>query len=71
MSQSERDAYVDRVTRHIIPQDDALSRSAMTLDGIYDGDSARIHELIRTAYRRGVRRGAACAWSARQSISLR
>jgi hypothetical protein len=68
---AERDTYIDRVTRFLAPADDADSRAALTLDGIYSGTSPRIAAMIRTAYRRGVRRGASAAFSARQPISLR
>ena len=59
-----RDEFVARATRHMVPADDADAQQAMTLDGVYDGESERIRRLVRIAYRRGVRRGAASAWSA-------
>lgn len=66
-----RDEFVARATRHLVPSDDADAHAAMTLDGVYDGESERIRRLVRIAYRRGVRRGAASAWSALQPIRTR
>lgn len=71
MDTNDRAVYIERVTGFLVPEDDVRSREAMTLDGIYDGSSVRIMEMIRTAYRRGIRRGAAAAFSARQPITLR
>jgi len=68
---NDRAVFIERVTGFLVPEDDASSRESMTLDGIYSGDPLRIQELIRTAYRRGIRRGAAAAWNARQPITLR
>lgn len=68
---TERDTYVERVTCFLVPKEDSRAREAMTLDGLYEGNSPRIVQLVRTAYRRGVRRGAAAAWSASQPVSLR
>jgi hypothetical protein len=68
---SERDEYIESVTGYLIPEDDEDSRSSMTLSGLYGGDSRRIHDLISRAYRRGIRRGASAAFSARQPVTIR
>ena len=67
----EQEEYVERVTRFLVPIDDKDARSRLTLDGIYDGQSLRISAMVRLAYRRGVRRGAAAAWGAQQKITTR
>lgn len=71
-----RDAYVDKVTRWLMPDRKdpelaAAARERSTLDGVYNGKSARIRRLVRLAYLRGVRRGAGCAWEAQQPVHLR
>lgn len=66
-----RDEFVARVTAHMVPVDDADAQKSMTLDGVYDGESERIRRLVQVAYRRGVRKGAASAWSALQPIRAR
>ncbi len=68
---SDRSSFVERTTRFLVPEDDKAARASMHVDGLYDGSSQRIHELIRTAWRRGVRRGASAAWSSIQPIGLR
>ena len=67
----DRDEYIECVTKHIVPSGDIDSWSSMTLDGIYSGDSERISRMIQIAYRRGVRRGAAAAWSVKQKVTVR
>lgn len=67
----EREDYIERVAGYLIPAEDKDSRSSMTLDDLYSGSSARIYELIKRAYRRGVRRGASAAYSAAQQITVR
>lgn len=70
----ERDAFVDRVTRWLMPRDEALaaeSRTSMGLDGIYAGKSRRIRRMLRLAFARGCRRGASAAWAALQRVSTR
>jgi hypothetical protein len=71
-----RNEYVERLTRWLMPDRDdpelaAQARERASLDGVYTGKSARIQRLIRLAYLRGVRRGAGCAWEAKQPFSLR
>jgi len=66
--------YVERLTSWLMPSDPEMSvraRAMMTLDGVYTGKSQRIRQLIRLAYARGCRRGAACAWHARQPVTTR
>lgn len=49
--------------------DEARARSG--LDGVYEGKSAKMHQLARLAYLRGLRDGARYAWEARQPVVLR
>lgn len=71
MSDEDRNAYIERVTGYLIPKEDENSRAHTTLSGLYSGNSKRIHDLIARAYRRGIRRGASAAFSARQPITIR
>lgn len=75
MTNADKAAYVERLTRWLMPDDDpelaAEARASMSLDGVYKGGSRRIMRMIRLAYLRGVRRGAAIAWNARQPVGLR
>ena len=57
---TDKKSYVDRLTSWLVPK----SVSSSNLHGLYDGKSGRIHELVREAYLRGVRRGAGIAWEA-------
>jgi len=71
---ADRDEFVERLTRWLMPRDPGLAeqaRACMGLDGVYNGTSARVHRMIRLAYARGCRRGAAAAWSAHQPVTLR
>ena len=67
--------YVDRIVGWLMPKRAPemveLVGDITTLDGLYCGRSVRIRRLIRAAYLRGCRRGAGCAWSAAQPITLR
>ena len=70
--------YVEKVIGWIIDASDRLypgvavtAREKSTLDGVYEGKSARLHRLVRLAYLRGCRRGATCAWEAQQPIVMR
>lgn len=67
----DREEYIRKVTGFLVPASDVEALVSLTLDGIYDGDSRRVRRLLEIAYRRGVRRGAAAAWSARQPVRLR
>jgi hypothetical protein len=71
MPEESRDEYIERRAKWLIPASDTDSWSSMTLDGIYSGSSERIVRMIQIAYRRGVRRGLAAAWNAKQPIGLR
>lgn len=73
-SESDRDTFVDRVTRWLMPKDETLAAEAcesMGLDGVYEGSSQRIQRLVRLAYARGCRRGASAAWASQQAVVLR
>ncbi len=72
----DKATYIERIVGWLMPdrEDPALAEQAReltTLDGVYRGKSPRIRRLVRLAYLRGCRRGAGCAWSAAQPISLR
>ncbi len=75
-SLADKAVYVEKITGWIVDFDKdaelaADVRANPTLDGIYSGKSQKIHRMIRLAYLRGVRRGAGCAWDAKQPITLR
>lgn len=71
----EKEDYIAKTVGLLMPKDDeALAAevgASLYLDGVYSGDSPRIARMVRVAYLRGVRRGAAAAWSARQPITTR
>ena len=67
---ADRDAYVDKLASWM-EADSARIGRCVTLDGIYAGKSRRIYEMVRLAYRRGIRRGLALAWEAKQPITIR
>ena len=54
-----RGDFIDRVSLGLPGASESSS-----LDGVYTGKSARISGLVRTAYRRGIRRGIGLAWDA-------
>lgn len=70
-----RDEYVERITSWMTdadgPEFSEMVRRSFGIDGIYKGKSRKIYQMIRLAYARGVRRGAGCAWEARQPVTLR
>lgn len=73
---ADREEYVEKITRWLVDwdKDPELSkrvRESTGLDGVYRGTSQRIRDLVKLAYLRGCRRGASCAWEAKQPISLR
>jgi hypothetical protein len=64
-----KDAYVERISRWLIPADfSEQARASSNLDGVYTGTSRRIMSLVRLAYFRGVRRGVGLAWEAKQPV---
>lgn len=72
--------FVERVTHWLIdaadknyPSEELATqvREKHDLSGVYDGDSKKIHRLVRLAYLRGVRRGAYCVWESKQKVYLR
>lgn len=72
----ERHYFIERITGWLMPDRNdpdlaVQARESTSLDGVYAGKSRRIHQLVRLAYLRGVRRGAAAAWEAQQPIVLR
>lgn len=67
----DRDEYIRKVVGFLVPSSDREAWEALTLDGVYSGASPYVRRLVEIAYRRGVRRGAAAAWSARQPAQLR
>ncbi len=70
----EKAKFVDRATRWLMPVNDPemleQAMEKMTLDGIYNGKSMRIHRMIRLAYARGARKGAASVWDGQQPVTL-
>lgn len=74
-SKASREEFVDRATKWLFgrmcEEDVKLVRERMGLDQLYNGKSKRIHRLIRIAYLRGARRGAAAVWEGMQPISIR
>ena len=71
----ERAEFIDRATSWLMPKNDPemleQAMEKMTLDGIYTGKSMRIHRMIRLAYARGARKGAASVWDGQQPVTLR
>ena len=72
----KRTEYIERLTKWLMPDRKdpelaAQARESTGLGGVYTGESARIMRLVHLAYLRGVRRGASCAWEAKQKIVLR
>lgn len=73
---AEKAAYVERLSAWLVDADrigelSAAARASTGLDGVYEGRSQRLRLLVRLAYLRGVRRGVAIAWDAKQPIGLR
>ena len=70
----EKAKFIDRATRWLMPVNDPemleLAMEKMTLDGIYTGKSMRIHRMIRLAYARGARKGAASVWDGQQPVTV-
>ena len=72
----EKADYIERITRWLMPDRKdpemaAQARERSTLDGVYTGKSAKIYRIMHLSWLRGVRKGATCAWEARQKVYLR
>ena len=70
----EKAKFVERATRWLMPVNDPemleQALASMHLDGIYTGKSMKIHRMIRLAYARGARKGAASVWDGQQPVHL-
>ena len=71
-SRLTRKEYVDRYCNfYVTMKEDGDERELNHLGGLYEGKSQKIHNLIRRAYHRGMRKGMSIIWGSKQKISLR
>ena len=69
-------AFIEKLTAWLMPDRHnpelaAEARERTSIDGIYTGRSVKIKRAVYLAHLRGIRRGVAIAWEARQPITLR